>query len=238
MRRFIYLLLLAGVPLAVSSGITTGKEVTMTAKEFVKNIAWLGHDAFRITAGKTIYIDPFELKKAAPADLILITHDHFDHCSPEDVAKVQKASSVIVTDSASARKLKGNVKIVKPGEQLTVEGITIEAVPAYNVNKKFHPKADGKLGFVIAVDGVRIYHAGDTDFIPEMKSIKADIAMLPVSGTYVMTADEAIQAALSFSPKVAIPMHYGSIVGSDADAVEFQQGLKGKVEVVILQKQD
>jgi L-ascorbate metabolism protein UlaG (beta-lactamase superfamily) len=209
----------------------------MDAGEMVKNIAWLGHDAFRVTAaGKVIYIDPYELKTAIPADIILVTHDHYDHCVPEDVAKIVKADTTIVTDAASAKKLKGSVKVVKPGDKVTVRGVTIEAVPAYNTNKKFHPKADGKLGFIFTVDGVRIYHACDSDFIPEMKKLKADIALLPVSGTYVMTPPEAVEAALAIKPVIAIPMHYGAIVGSDADARAFKEALAGKVEVVILPK--
>ncbi|MBI5527620.1 MAG: MBL fold metallo-hydrolase [Deltaproteobacteria bacterium] len=209
----------------------------MNAGDMVKNIAWLGHDAFRVTAaGKVIYIDPYELKGAVPADIILVTHDHYDHCVPEDVAKIVKGDTTIVTDAASAKKLKGSVKVVKPGDKVTVGGVAIEAVPAYNTNKKYHPKADGKLGFIFTVDGVRIYHAGDTDFIPEMKKMKADIALLPVSGTYVMTPPEAVEAALAIKPAIAIPMHYGAIVGSDADARAFKESLAGKIEVIILPK--
>ncbi len=158
---------------------------------------------------------PYQMKSTVPADIILVSHDHFDHCSPDDIKKIQKKDTVIITDKASAGKLTGDVRIVKPGDRLTVQGIEIEIVPAYNTNKQFHPKSDGKLGFIITIDGARVYHAGDTDFIPEMKNIKADIALLPVSGTYVMTADEAVQAALAINPKFAIPMHYGAIVGSE-----------------------
>ena len=209
----------------------------MDVKEMVKNITWLGHDTFRVAAGgKVIYFDPYDLKSAVPADLIFITHDHYDHCVPDDVIKLLKADTVIVTDAACAKKLKGTVKTVRPGDRITAGGIAVEAVPAYNTDKKFHPKADGKLGFVITVEGVRIYHAGDTDKIPEMKKLKADIALLPVSGTYVMTAAQAVEAALVLKPAVAIPMHYGAIVGSEDDAKKFAEGLKGKIEVVVLPK--
>ena len=172
-----------------------------------------------------------------PADIILVSHDHFDHCSSEDILKIQAKGTSIITDKASAGKLTGAVRIVKPGDRLTVQGIEIEIVPAYNTNKQFHPKSDGKLGFIITVDGVRIYHAGDTDFIPEMKNIKADIALLPVSGTYVMTADEAVQAALAIKPKFAIPMHYGAIVGAESDARRFADKLEGKIAVTILKQE-
>jgi L-ascorbate metabolism protein UlaG (beta-lactamase superfamily) len=120
---------------------------------------------------------------------------------------------------------------------LTVKGVEVEAVPAYNVNKQFHPKDAGMLGFIVSIGGVRVYHAGDTDFISEMNDIETDIALLPVSGTYVMTADEAIQAARAIDPKVAIPMHYGAIVGDQTDAEHFRDQLAGKIEVVILDKE-
>ncbi|RLF54379.1 MAG: MBL fold metallo-hydrolase, partial [Thermoplasmata archaeon] len=115
--------------------------------------------------------------------------------------------------------------------------VKIEAVPAYNTDKDFHPGKNGWLGFVVEIDGVRIYHAGDTDFIPEMKGIDVDIALLPVSGTYVMTAEQAVEAAKTIKPKVAIPMHYGAIVGGEKDASSFQKALAGIVEVTILRKE-
>jgi L-ascorbate metabolism protein UlaG (beta-lactamase superfamily) len=208
----------------------------MSIQEMVKKITWLGHDAFRIQGSKMVYLDPFKISGGPAADLVLVTHDHFDHCSPEDVAKVQTDKTIIVTEKDSAAKLSGDVRIVKPGDVLEVDGVRIEAVPAYNTDKDFHPKAKGWLGFIVQIDGVRIYHAGDTDFIPEMKGLKTDIALLPVSGTYVMTADQAVQAALAISPKVAVPMHYGAIVGGPSDAEKFTTALKGKLEVVVLKK--
>ena len=202
----------------------------------VKNIHWLGHDTFKIVGEKVIYTDPFKIKKKDEADIILITHEHYDHCSPDDVKLVQGPDTVIVTTADCAKKLKGKVKIVKPGDKITVGGIEIEAVPSYNTNKQFHPKTNGWVGYIFTVKGQRIYIAGDTDYIPEMKNFKVDIALLPVSGTYVMTAEEAVKAALDIKPKIAIPMHYGSIVGTKDDAKRFADGLKGKIEVVILQE--
>lgn len=207
----------------------------MGVNDVVKNITWLGHDGFLIKGdGKVIVIDPFQVKECEPADIILISHEHYDHCSPEDVKKIQKDSTVIVTEAGSARKLSGDVRVVEPGDKLTVSGVPIETVPAYNTNKSFHPKENGWLGFIITVDGVRIYHAGDTDLIPEMGSFQVDIALLPVSGTYVMTAEEAVEAARIIKPKVAIPMHYGAIVGSVDDAKRFSDLLRGICEVVVL----
>ncbi|MDY6905686.1 MAG: MBL fold metallo-hydrolase [Thermodesulfobacteriota bacterium] len=207
-----------------------------TADVFLEKIRWLGHDAFRIDAEKTIYIDPYEIAGGPEGDLILVTHAHHDHCSPDDVAKIQGDASVIVTEGDAAGKLSGNIRVVKPGDTITEQGVTIEAVPSYNTDKAFHPRENGWLGFVIEVDGVRVYHAGDTDVIPEMKDIRADIALLPVSGTYVMTADQAVEATLMVNPEIAVPMHYGAVAGSAADAEAFKKGLEGKVDVRILPK--
>jgi len=206
-------------------------------QDVIKKIHWLGHDGFRIDSGKVIYFDPFQIKSAVPADIIFISHDHFDHCSEDDIKKIQKKDTVIVTDAVTAKKLKGSIRVVKPGDTLTVENIAVEVVPSYNTNKTFHPKASGMLGFIVTIEGVRIYHAGDTDFIPEMNSIKTDIALLPVSGTYVMTAAEAVQAALAIKPAIAIPMHFNAIVGSEKDAALFKEKLAGKIEVVILKQE-
>jgi len=206
--------------------------------ENIDNIHWLGHDTFKITCKKLIYTDPFRIKKADKADLILVTHEHHDHCSPEDIKKLRGPETIIVAPPDCAAKLTGSIRLVRPGETLNIMGVEIEAVPAYNTNKKFHVKAAEWVGYIITVEGKRIYLAGDTDYIPEMKTFKnIDIALLPVSGTYVMTAEEAVRAALDIKPKVAIPMHYGSIVGDLKDAKKFADGLKGKVEVVILKEE-
>lgn len=233
MRKIICLI--TGLLIAITLAAFAGEK---EAKDMLIGIHWLGHDTFKIAGEKTIYTDPFKIKKKDTADIVLITHEHRDHCSPEDVIKIQGANTVIVTVADCARKLSGNIKTVKPGERISVEGIEIEAVPAYNTNKQFHTKDRGWVGYIFTVKGQRIYLAGDTDYIPEMKTFKnIDVALLPVSGTYVMTADEAVKAALDIKPKIAVPMHYGSIVGDKNDAKKFAEGLKGKIEVVILNEE-
>lgn len=203
--------------------------------EVLDNIVWLGHDGFMIKGkDKVVVIDPYQVGSAASADILLITHPHYDHCSPEDIAKFQTEATVIVTEPESAKQLSGDVRTMSPGDAIEVAGIKIEAVPSYNTNKKFHPKNKNWLGFIITIDGIRVYHAGDTDLIDEMAKFAVDIALLPVSGTYVMTAPEAIEAAKRIKPQVAVPMHYDSLVGSEADAQAFAEGLEGVCEVRII----
>ena len=205
-------------------------------EEVLKRIHWLGHSAFKITGddGQVIYLDPFKLNQGDKADLILVSHGHYDHLSPEDIAKIKGANTEIVGPPDSVDGHEGETTAVKPGDKITAQGIEIEVVPAYNTNKSFHPRQKNWVGYVLTVAGRKIYFAGDTDRIPEMQTIKTDFALLPVSGTYVMTAEEASAAALDLKPEVAIPMHYGSgVVGTVDDANRFKELLYGKVRVEI-----
>lgn len=189
-------------------------------KQVLSRLEWLGHDCFLYTGPPVIYFDPYELHKVKPADIILVSHEHFDHCSLPDIKKVWRKGTAIVTDKSAARKIEPEFPVItlNPGEQVEVKEILVEAVPAYNLNKSFHPKRAEHLGFIITLEGLRLYHAGDTDFIPEMHEMRVDISLLPVSGTYVMDVEEAVQAALALHPQIAIPMHYGGIIGSQDDA--------------------
>lgn len=207
----------------------------MTIEDIAAGITWLGHDGFRIDAKQVIYIDPYQVSPGPKADVVLVTHEHYDHCSPADIDKLRRPGTVIVTEKDSAAKLKGDVRILAPGQALDLGSIRVEAVPAYNTDKRFHPRQKGWLGFIVDTGEVRIYHAGDTDFIEEMKSLDVDIALLPVSGTYVMTAEEAARAARAIRPGLAIPMHYGAIVGDRGDALRFKEALAGEIEVRVLE---
>ncbi len=202
------------------------------------DIEHINHACFRIKAnGKIIYLDPFKTPDALhDADVIFISHEHFDHCSIEDIRKIIKPETIIVCPPDCQSKFSGmhlrQVVLVKPFDHKTVEGIGVETIPAYNTNKKFHPRQNDWVGYVLTINGTRVYHCGDTDAIPEMKELKnIDIALMAVSGTYVMTAPEAATATNWFMPKVAVPMHYASIVGTKEDAETFKKMVKGKVEI-------
>ena len=239
MKNIICLALLATVSLALfDPGAAHAKETD----RMLENIKWLGHDTFIITGERTIYTDPFQLGTPGPvADIILITHEHRDHCSPDDLKKISGPATTIVATPDCLEKLKGierkDTRTVKPGDRLEIGGIEVEAVRAYNTNKKFHPRENDWVGYIFRAGGLRYYLAGDTDHIPEMKDVRCDVALLPVSGTYVMTAEEAVNAALDIKPRVAVPMHYGSIVGELPDAERFASALKGKLDVRVLKKE-
>ncbi len=200
----------------------------------IEGIHWIGHASFRLENGGIIYLDPWKVKQAKPADLILVTHGHGDHLSPEDIARIHKPETVIVVAAPYADQLQGDVRPLAAGQSLTVGDVTIEAVPSYNTNKPNHPRSAGNVGYIVEVSGRRIYHAGDTDLIPEMSAFRCDVALLPVGGKYTMDVDEALQAVARIRPKVAIPMHWGDIVGTARDAERFREKAPADVQVTIL----
>jgi L-ascorbate metabolism protein UlaG (beta-lactamase superfamily) len=191
-------------------------------------IHWLGHDSFRIDGAVTVYIDPWELVAGMPpADVILITHDHFDHLSLPDIERLAVPDTVVVGPAAVTSQVRGHETMtLAPGQEASVKGVKIAAVHAYNTTKfrrpgeVYHPRDDDHLGYVLELDGRRIYHAGDTDHVPEMDGLEVDVALLPVSGTFVMTAEEAAAACRSISAAIVVPMHYGKVVGGKDDAVK------------------
>jgi L-ascorbate metabolism protein UlaG (beta-lactamase superfamily) len=202
----------------------------MKAIELVKaKLHWLGHDSFRWDGPPVIYFDPWRLEGDLPqADLVLVSHEHSDHCSPEDVRAVSGPDTLVLAGGSAAEKLPG-ARAVRPGEHLPVAGVEVDMVPAYNTNKfrspgvPFHPKDAGHVGYIVTVDGVRVYFAGDTDHIPEMADFGCDVALLPVSGTYVMTVEEAVEAARAIAPQVVVPMHYGAGIGTGGDGERFAE---------------
>lgn len=201
----------------------------------------IAHATFRLEGGGlVVYTDPFSIPSTlADGDVAICTHDHYDHCSPEDLRKVLKGDAIIVAAANCGRRLRDlryETKLLRPGDEITVKGVRIRAVPAYNVSKPYHPRDYGGIGAVIELAGVRVYHAGDTDLISEMEGLKGyvDVALLPVSGTYVMTAEEAAEAVRRIRPALAIPMHYGAIVGSASDAERFRKLVEGLCEVAIV----
>jgi L-ascorbate metabolism protein UlaG (beta-lactamase superfamily) len=209
-------------------------------------VHWLGHDSFVLQGSRTVILDPFKAKGMYKADVLLISHEHSDHLSPDDIRRFSDSSTTIVAPKiceSPLRPFTQEKKFVDPGSRVEVKGVSIEAVPAYNLNKYrapgvvFHPRADGKVGYVVTLDGVRFYHAGDSDATPEMKALDVDVAFLPVSGTYVMTAEEAAEAARAMKAKVVVPMHYNSIVGTKADAERFKKLVGDDRTVEIIQQE-
>ncbi len=236
---------IVGSGMLCSSMLSSSQLCSAEASEFpalLAGFSWIEHAAFRIEVnGKVIYFDPYKITASkAEADFIFISHEHGDHCSLTDVRKIIKDSSKIITEPDSAKKLNtyaSQTTTMAPGDKLELDGFKIEAVRSYNINKTNHPKSKNWLGFIVTLpDGRTVYHAGDTDVIPEMKTIKTDIAMLPCGGKYTMNADEAAQAARDIAPKIVIPMHYGTVVGTKADADKLAASLKNEIEVFVFEK--
>ncbi len=196
-------------------------------------ITWLGHASFMIKVDDTIiYTDPYSGEYSIKADIILISHEHYDHFAKDKISSIRVDTTKMFGPRKVSSELDG-ITSLNPGDERAVNGITIKAVSAYNTGKPFHPKGSG-IGFVIETKNKSIYFAGDTDLIPEMKQIKADITLLPVGGTYTMNAEEAAEAAGVIKPSLAVPMHYGSVAGSVSDAEEFvrlcqERGIKAKI---------
>ncbi len=214
------------------------------------DLEWLGHASIRIKSGKkVIYIDPYQISVKEKADIILITHSHFDHCSLQDIEKIVKDGTIIVCTADSQSKIariekKIKMGLIEAGKGFNVGKIKIQAIPAYNLNKKFHQKSEGWVGYIIQIGSVVVYHSGDTDVIKEMEKLTGYskkgnyfVALLPVGGTYTMDAEEASRAASIIKPTLAIPIHWGSIIGSRNDAKKFVELCNAKgIKAEILEK--
>ena len=208
------------------------------------NIEVLYHSSIRINKEKIIYIDPFKIdRNFNDADIIFITHDHYDHYSEEDIEKVINENTTIIIPEELLTKLlrkginKNAIITVEPNKEYVVEGIKFKTIPAYNTNKTFHPKRNDWVGYIITINNIRYYIAGDTDITEENKKVKCDVAFVPVGGTYTMDFKEAAQLINEIQPKIAIPIHYGSVVGTNQDATDFVKLLNPSIKGIILMKQ-
>ena len=207
-----------------------------------ENIRVFTQNSIRISSSSgAIYIDTFKMNEAPhDAEYILITHDHYDHFSPEDIEKVANKKTILVVPEkmrSKADKISGMVKrieTVSPGIKTEIDGLGIEAVPSYNILKPFHPKSAGWVGYILNIDGERIYIAGDTDLTKEAKEVKCDIALIPIGGTYTMDAKKAAELVNIIKPKTVIPTHYGSIVGTAKDADAFAKLVDESIDVKII----
>lgn len=209
----------------------------------IEDITVLCHSSIKMNKEKVIYIDPFKIdKNYNDADIIFITHDHYDHYSEDDIDKVKKEDTVIIVPEELLTKVlrKGfrqeYIITVEPNQKYMVNGIKFETIPAYNTNKQFHPKENEWVGYIIEIKGIRYYIAGDTDITEENKKVKCDVALVPVGGTYTMDFKEAAYLINEIKPKIAVPIHYGSVVGTNQDAIDFSKLLHPEIECKILMK--
>ena len=209
----------------------------------LENIEVLYHSSIRINKEKVIYIDPYKIdKNYNDADIVFITHDHYDHYSEEDIDRVANENTMFVAPKDLYDKLvrKGTnenlIVAVEPNKEYFVKKIKFETVPAYNVNKKFHPKENGWVGYIIEIDGIKYYVAGDTDITKENSAVKCDVAFVPVGGTYTMNFKEAAELVNKIQPQIAVPIHYGSVIGTKQDAIDFVGLLSPSIKGMILMK--
>lgn len=193
-------------------------------------VTWLGHASVLLACETfTVYVDPWKVAPTlSKADLVLITHEHYDHFSAEDIARISTPQTRIAGPMA----IPLITDRLKPGDTLTVGAAAIEAVPAYNIEKEFHPRRNQWVGYLITLGGKRFYHSGDTDRIPEMQGLRADVVFLPVGGTYTMDAQAATQTVQDIQPELVIPIHYGDIVGTRQDAERLQSGCACPVRIL------
>lgn len=207
----------------------------------INNIEWLGHSTLKILGDKIIYIDPYDIKNNYnDADIIFITHSHYDHFSVEDIKKCLKSDTkIVITEDLLDNTLeigfeRDNIINVLPNNTYQLEEISFSTIPAYNIDKKYHPKENNWVGYIINIKGKNYYIAGDTDITDEAKKVKCDVAFLPIGGTFTTNAEEAAMLANIIEPKVVIPIHYGTLVGTKEDAIKFKEKVKDSIKCEIL----
>ena len=204
----------------------------------LENIEINCHSSIKINSGELIlYIDPFKIEKEThDADIIFVTHNHYDHYSQEDINKIIKEDTIIVapkTIENSLDKIQNSI-LIEPNKEYQIKGIEVVTVLAYNINKQFHPKTNEWVGYILNINNVKYYIAGDTDITPENESVKCDIAFVPVGGTYTMDYKEAAKLVNIIKPKIAVPTHYGSIVGTKEDGTKFKELLDKEIKCELL----
>lgn len=207
----------------------------------ISNIEWLGHSTIKILGDKVIYIDPYNIKdEFNDADIIFITHNHYDHFSKEDIKKCMKNNTkIIVTEDLYEEALqlgfeKKNIINVLPNNTYEIENLNFNTLPSYNIDKKYHPKENNWVGYIIKVNNIKYYIAGDTDITDEARKVKCDVAFLPIGGTFTMDYQEAALLANEIEPKIVIPIHYGTLVGTKEDALNFKTNIKNSIKCEIL----
>lgn len=204
----------------------------------LEGVTWFKNSSFRLLEdGLTVYLDPWGIDDPTPADVIFITHTHFDHFVPEDIEKIQAERTKVVGPQDVAKELSGDVTVVAPGDAVEVGGVKVQCVPAYNVVEErleFHPDKNRWVGYIVELGGRVYYHAGDTDHLPELETIRSDVAFLPAGGTFTMDAHQAAGLAKAMSPGLAVPMHYGFVSGSSKDGETFR-GAASPVPVEVLE---
>ena len=210
-------------------------------EKLLENISVNAQSSIHISGKDSIYFDPYQINEAYhDADMVFITHEHYDHFSSEDIEKVAREDTVYIVPISMFDSIKKTgvederIYSMEPGGLKVIRGIKIEAVPAYNINKEFHPKGNGWLGYIITVDKIRIYVSGDMDVTPESNQVKCDIAMIPIGGYYTMDLKEAAAYINEIRPRIVIPTHYGTVVGNAEDGMEFKKLINSPIRVKIL----
>ena len=194
--------------------------------------------SIRIEGSKTVYFDPFQIRgEAHDADVICVTHSHYDHFDPDSIEKIMKADTVLVAPASMSADLKKiaqakEIQLVSPGDEIRIGELAVSAVPAFNKLKPFHPKHNKWVGYILSMDGTRYYVAGDTDAVKELQAVSCDVALVPIGGTYTMSAKEAAGLINAIKPAAAVPTHYGSIVGKPEDESEFRKLVSPEIRVV------
>ena len=204
------------------------------------NVEVYCQSSIKIKSDKIIYFDPYKItKNSFDADLIFITHDHYDHFSKEDIEKVRKKETKIIGPLSMKKSLeevcsKENLYLLEPMRTYNIEGIKIETIPSYNINKDFHPKENNWLGYIITINNIRYFIAGDTDITEEDEQVKCDVSFLPIGGTYTMTYQEAVTLTNKIKPQIVVPIHYKTIVGTLEDAKNFKEAIDKNIQCIIM----